>query len=83
MPVCSGPTGDEGGKRRRGTKTRTRTRRTTQVTSKWEGVHEGTGDRLHLALRQDRSPIVVLFQAGNKHMLCAQINQCGATADWQ
>jgi hypothetical protein len=70
IPACSGPTGDEGSQRRRSKQ------------HPWEGVHQASGDRLHLARRQDREPIVVLFQGG-KHILCAQVNACGVAADWQ
>jgi len=48
----------------------------------WSGVHHATGARLHLAERADRKRLLILSE-DRKHILCAQIEVCGAAAEWK
>ena len=45
----------------------------------WQGVHTNSQNKLHLQVRKDRNPLMVLFENG-KHILCCRIDRCGAIA---
>ena len=45
----------------------------------WQDIVKDTGAKLHVQMRKDRSPLLVLFE-NSKHILCARIDRCGATA---
>jgi hypothetical protein len=74
-PAYNDPTGAEDDIQKQGK------RRGPKVTHPWEGVHAETGNRLHLAYREDRQLLLVLFESG-RHILCARVDRCGAIAEW-
>ena len=47
-----------------------------KATHPWEGQHSETQARLHLAVRKDRNPLLVLYEGG-KQILCCRIDKCG------
>ena len=43
----------------------------------WVGTVKASGNRVHLACRKDRHPLLNMYENG-KHVLCAKIDSCKA-----